>query len=109
MKVVEKLYLSYALPTPEEWAANLRLFHELVAEFANKFLERVWDEEIIDEIHEYSLSGKNGEYTKPAYKFFEEKSLAPDDEEWKELQRFITDHEWSKFVRWLEWQRKRKL
>ena len=31
------------------------------------------------------------------------------DEEWKELQRFITDHEWSKFVRWLEWQRKRKL
>jgi len=85
MKVVEKLYLSYALPTPEEWAANLRLFHELVAEFANKFLERVWDEEIIDEIHEYSLSGKNGEYTKPAYKFFEEKSLAPDDEEWKEL------------------------
>ena len=31
------------------------------------------------------------------------------DEEWKELQRFIRDHEWSKFVRWLEWQRKRKL
>lgn len=83
--MAEELYLSYALPTPEEWAANLRLFHELVAEFTNKFLEMVWDEEIIDEIHEYSLSGKNGEYTKPAYKFFEDKNLVPDDEEWKEL------------------------
>jgi len=77
--VVEKLYLSYALPTPKEWAANLRLFHELVVKFANKFLERVWDEEIIDEIHEY------GGETKPAYKFFEDKNLVPDDEEWKEL------------------------
>jgi len=77
MEVVESLYLSYALPTPEEWAANLRLFHELVVKFTNKFLERVWDEEIIDEIH--------SDKTKQAYKFFEDKNLVPDDEEWKEL------------------------
>ena len=77
MEVAESLYLSYALPTPKEWAANLRLFHELVVKFTNKFLERVWDEEIIDEIH--------SDKTKQAYKFFEDKNLVPDDEEWKEL------------------------
>gem|GEM_PF-1755754 len=82
-----KLCLSYALPAPETWITNLKLFDELVAEFANEFLEKVWDEEIIDDIHAYGLKVENGKeyYTKPAYKYFERRKLYPNDPRWKEL------------------------
>ena len=71
-------HLSYALPAPEAWITNLELFDEMTAELANEFLDKTWNEEIIDEIHEYGLKD-NGEerYTKSAYKFFEQRGLSP--------------------------------
>jgi len=82
--VSERLCLSYTLPAPESWTSYLRQFEEFVVDVANYFLSAVWDEQVIDEIHAYGLR-KNGNHSKPAYKFFEQKKLLPDDEWWKEL------------------------
>jgi len=82
-----KQHLSYALPAPEAWITNLELFNEITAELANEFLDKAWNEEIIDEIHEYGLKAENGEecYTKPAYKYFEQEKREISESWRKEL------------------------
>lgn len=83
-----KLIQSYEVRIPENLYAYLRIFEELVVDYSNYFLSVVWKDEVIDEIHEYGLKyDDSGEkrYVRPAYKFFEEKGLEPNEEWWKEL------------------------
>ena len=106
----EKQYLSYGISSPEVWTSYMRQFEELVVDVANYLLDKVWDEEIIDEVHEYGLKVEDGEerYTKPAYKFFEQKGFIPDEPWWKELPSRFRRGVMEKVGRTLRSQKERK-
>ena len=64
-------FLSYPIEIPP-WMKNLaKNLETLNITFINEALPKFWNEEIIDEIHEYGLN-VNGEHTLPAYKYFEQ-------------------------------------
>ena len=63
--------LSYSVEIPS-WMRNLaENLEALNKSLINELLPRVWSEEIIDAISAYGLKN-NDEYSKPAYKFFEQ-------------------------------------
>jgi IS605 OrfB family transposase len=64
-------FLSYPIEIPS-WMKNLaENLETLNTKLMNEALPKFWNEKIIDEIHEYGLNA-NGEYTKPAYMYFEQ-------------------------------------